>query len=96
MDDDRQLHKLHILPKSRRRFTGATPMLLGAATGLALFAGWSALRANRRARRYADHGLERRAPLSMFAGGDHPRRREIDYSGTHPLFERRQSVYDAY
>lgn len=93
MDDD---HQLHMLPSVQRRFSATSPVLLGAATSLVLFAGWSALRARRRSRRYADHRLERRAALSMFAGGDHPRRRRIDYSGTHPLFERRQSAYEAY
>lgn len=82
--------------QTQARFGGRKPALLGAVAGLALLAGWSALRTRRRSRRYADHNLERRTPLSMFAGGEHPRRRTIDYSGSHPLFERRQSVYDAY
>lgn len=80
----------------RKRLPGGKPALLGAVAGLALLAGWSVLRKRRPARRYADHAQERRTPLSMFVGGDHPRRRHIDQSGTHPLFERRQSVYDAY
>jgi len=93
MDDERQQQTP---PQSQHRFEIGTPVLLGVAASLAVFAGWSALRARRRSRRYADHAGERRAPLSMFIGGDHPRRRRIDHSGTHPLFERRQSAYDAY
>lgn len=80
---------------SHRSPTG-TAVMMGAAATLLLFAGWSALRTARRSRRYTDHAAERRAPLGMFAGGDHPRRRRIDHSGTHPLFERRQSVYECY
>lgn len=94
MNDNAPIHTpdSHI----QTRFGGGKPALLGAIAGIALLAGWSVLRTRRRSRRYADHALERRTPLSMFAGGDHPRRRIIDYSGSHPLFERRQSVYDAY
>lgn len=47
-------------------------------------------------RRYADRGMERRNPLHFFLAGNYPRRRAIDRSGARPLFERRQSVYDAY
>ncbi|QAU35458.1 hypothetical protein [Janthinobacterium sp. 17J80-10] len=82
--------------QTRTRFRGGKPALLGAIAGVALLAGWSVLRTRQQARRYADHAPERRTPLSMFVGGDHPRRRRIDHSGTHPLFERRQSVYDTY
>lgn len=88
---------IHTSPSpTRTRFGGGKPVLLGAVAGIALLAGWSVLRNRQRSRRYADHAQERRTPLSMFTGGDHPRRRAIDYSGSHPLFERRQSVYDAY
>ena len=83
--------------KIPRRFLAGKPALLGMAAGLAVLAGWSALRASRQPlRRYADHAMERRAPLSLFIAGDYPRRRRIDRSGTHPLFERRQDVYEAY
>lgn len=94
MNDNDPIHSSS--PQTRTRFSGGKPVLLGAAASIALLAGWSVLRTRRRSRRYADHAVERRTPLSMFAGGDHPRRRAIDFSGSHPLFERRQSVYDAY
>lgn len=80
-----------------RRPGGSKPYLTGALLGLAIAAGWAALQTNRRPhRRYADHAPERRSPLSLFTAGDHPRRRAIDRSGTHPLFERREDVYEAY
>ncbi len=71
------------------------PVLLGIAGSLALVAGWTMLQARPRSRRYADHANDRRDPLSLFVPGG-PRRRDIDRSGAHPLFERRQSVYEAY
>lgn len=86
-----------LLSTTSRRFGGSTPYLTGAALGLALAVGWVAWQATRRPhRRYADHALERRSPLSLFTAGDHPRRRAIDRSGAHPLFERREEVYESY
>lgn len=98
MNDDRQLqYRPAASRRAPHRFRIGTPVLLGAITGLAVLAGWSALRANRpHLRRYADHASERRSPLSLFIAGDYPRRRRIDRSGAHPLFERRQEVYEAY
>lgn len=98
MNDDRQAQ---FRPAASRRPSRHSrigkPVLLGATIGLAMLAGWSAFHARRQhLRRYADHASERRSPLSLFIGGDHPRRRRIDRSGTHPLFERRQEVYEAY
>lgn len=79
-----------------RRTRSAMPLLLAFAGGLALFATWQSAQASQKARRFSDHAQERRNPLSLFIAGPHPRRREIDRSGGHPLFERRQSVYEAY
>ncbi len=81
---------------SARRHLSGTPVLLGFAGSLALLAGLSLLRNRPRARRYADHAQDRRNPMSLFIPAGDARRREIDLSGAHPLFERRQSVYDAY
>ena len=84
-------------PKTPRRFSAGVPLLAGTMLGLMFAAGWTAFRNSRPAlRRYTDHAPERRSPLSLFTAGDHPRRRKIDQSGSHPLFERRQDVYDAY
>lgn len=98
MNNDRQAQfRPAASRRAPRRFRIGKPVLLSATIGLAVLAGWSALRANRRhLRRYADHATERRSPLSLFIGGDYPRRRRIDSSGTHPLFERRQEVYESY
>lgn len=71
-------------------------LLLAVAGGLAAAAWWSMARESRHERRYADHAAERRNPLHFFLAGSYPRRRQIDRSGQRPLFERRQSVYDAY
>lgn len=69
---------------------------LGLAAGMAALA-WATLRSSAPpARRYGDRGIERRNPLHLFVAGNHPRRRRIDRSGGHPLFERRQSVYETY
>lgn len=70
-------------------------LLIGVAGGLAAFALLS-MREHHHARRYADNHEERRNPMRFFLAGKYPRRRKIDLSGQHPLFERRQSVYDAY
>lgn len=94
MDRDRTVPAL---PPTSRRFSGSTPYLAGAVLGLGIIAGWVAWQASRHPqRRYADRAPDRRAPLSLFTAGDHPRRRAIDRSGTHPLFERREEVYEAY
>ncbi|TCS38449.1 hypothetical protein EDC30_102188 [Paucimonas lemoignei] len=94
MDLDRKM----LAPvKETRRALVNKPALFGLVAGLAMYACWSAMRtAPRRARRYSDHAQERRAPLSLFTAGDHPRRRAIDHSNAHPLFERREEVYEAY
>lgn len=70
---------------------------LGVAGTLAA-AAWLSLSARERpkARRYADRSAERRNPMNFFTAGNFPHRRKIDNNGAHPLFERRQSVYDAY
>jgi len=87
---------MSVLPTTHR-FGTRTPYLAGAILGLGIAAGWVALQATRRPhRRYADNAVERRSPLSLFVGGDHPRRRAIDRSGAHPLFERREEVYETY
>lgn len=70
-------------------------LLIGAVGGLAALA-WLTLRERHHDRRYADHHEERRNPMHFFLAGKYPRRRKIDVSGQRPLFERRQSVYDAY
>lgn len=69
-------------------------LLLGIA-GTVAAAAW-AVRQQQRSRRFADRGVERRNPMNFFLAGRHPHRRRIDRNGTHPLFERRQAVYDAY
>ena len=94
MDDNSPSHTT--TPPSKLRSRIGKSVMLGAAASLALLAGWSLLRTPQKSRRYTDHAQDRRNPLSMFAGGDHPRRRLIDHSGTHPLFERRESVYETY
>jgi hypothetical protein len=79
------------------RTSGGTPYLAGAMLGLAIAAAWAVMQSGRsQQRRYADRAPERRAPMSLFIAGDHPRRRAIDRSGAHPLFERREEVYEAY
>lgn len=93
MDDN---YQTQVPPPSQRRSGTGMQFIVGLTAGIAVIAGWSALRAGRRQRRYGDHTSERRAPLSLFTGAPHPRRRRIDHSGTHPLFERRRSVYDSY
>lgn len=72
-------------------------LLLGVAGTLAA-AAWFSLAARERpkARRYADRDTDRRNPMNLFVAGKFPQRRKIDRNGAHPLFERRQSVYDAY
>lgn len=88
---------MSVLPTMPRRFGTKTPYVAGAILGLGIIAGWVAVQASRRPhRRYADRAQDRRSPMSLFIAGDHPRRREIDRSGAHPLFERREEVYDAY
>jgi len=74
--------------------TSHSGLLIGLAVGLGVLA-WMASR-QPRTRRYADRQEERRNPMHFFLAGSHPRRRAIDRSGHRPLFERRQSVYDAY
>lgn len=69
--------------------------LIGIAGTLAA-AAWLASRERQKARRYGDSDTERRNPMHFFIAGNFPHRRSIDRDGTHPLFERRQSVYDAY
>lgn len=71
------------------------PFLVGLAGSLAMIAGISLFRFKQKGRRYADHAQERRRPSNMFEAGAFPRRREIDLSGERPLFERRQSAYEA-
>lgn len=76
--------------------TGYSKAALIAGLGLGAFASWMLARQFYRARRYADHAADRRQPMSLFTPGPYPRRRKIDRSGGHPLFERRQSVYSQY
>lgn len=72
-------------------------LLLGVAGTLAAAAWFSlAARERQKARRFADRDKERRNPMNLFIAGNFPQRRKIDRNGAHPLFERRQSVYDAY
>lgn len=71
-------------------------VLIGIAGTVAVAALLTMARSRQQARRYGDKARERRNPLHFFVAGRHPLRREIDVSGAHPLFERRQSVYDAY
>ena len=69
---------------------------LGVAACVAAVA-WAVLRkSSSPMRRHGDCGLERRDPRHFLLAGNYPRRRRIDLSGAHPLFERRASVYDAY
>ncbi len=79
-----------------RRFLSNRPLVLGLLGSLAMVAGVTAMRVKHKGRRYSDHADDRRNPLNMFAAGGFPRRREIDHSGEHPLFERRQSAYERY
>lgn len=69
---------------------------LGLAAGFMALMWMSARERPRPERRFADRGQERRNPLHFFLAGSYPHRRRIDQSGARPLFERRQSVYDAY
>lgn len=71
------------------------PLMVGLAAGIAMLAGVAFVRVQRKSRRYGDHGTERRRAMNMFAAGSFPRRRRIDQSGAHPLFERRQDAYQA-
>lgn len=80
--------------RTMRRPSGRT-VLIGIAA-LAAGAWLSTAQRQQRLRRYSDRGAERRNPLNFFLAGRFPQRREIDRSGAHPLFERRQSVYDTY
>ncbi len=80
---------------SARRPVSRTALLAGVAGGLAALAVLS-MRSQMRSRRYGDRTTERRNPINFFLAGGYPHRRAIDVSGRHPLFERRQSVYDAY
>lgn len=83
------------MKNSLRSLTPNSSAAVGMAAGLALAAGW--MWVNRpRARRYADRAADRRDPMSLFLPVAYPGRRAIDRSGRHPLFERRQSVYEAY
>ncbi|HEY8607693.1 MAG TPA: hypothetical protein VIM12_11330 [Noviherbaspirillum sp.] len=71
------------------------PLLVGLAAGIAMLAGVTLMRGQRKERRYADRAIERRRPANMFAAGVFPKRRAIDRSGARPLFERRQGAYEA-
>lgn len=71
------------------------PLMVGLAAGIAMIAGVTLMRGQRKSRRYADRAFDRRRPANMFAAGIFPRRRTIDVSGAHPLFERRQDAYEA-
>lgn len=82
---------------SRAGLGSKKTLLLGVAGTLAAAAWFSlAARERQKARRFADRGMERRNPLNFFNAGNFPHRRKIDRNGEHPVFERRQSVYDAY
>jgi hypothetical protein len=81
--------------RASRRVSGTT-LLLGVAGGLAAMAWLASRNSSQQSRRYADRHEERRNPLHFFLAGKYPRRRKIDLSGKRPLFERRQSVYEAY
>lgn len=70
------------------------PLMVGLAAGIAMIAGVALLRGQQKTRRYGDRAAERRSALNMFVAGNFPRRRRIDQSGAHPLFERRQDAYD--
>jgi hypothetical protein len=82
--------------RQRVTLVSRNTVLAGIAASLVAAAWWSMTRERRSARRYADRGQERRNPMHFFQAGSHPLRREIDRSGNHPVFERRQSVYDGY
>jgi hypothetical protein len=73
----------------------STALLVGVVGSAAAIAWAAAGRSQLRARRASDQGMERRNPMHFFLAGRHPMRRAIDRSGNRPLFERRQSVYDA-
>jgi len=81
--------------ESSRRLSGRA-VLLGIAGTAAAVTLLAMARSRRHMRRYGDRAAERRNPMHFFVAGTHPLRRDIDTSGRHPLFERRQSVYDAY
>jgi len=70
------------------------PLMVGLAAGIAMLAGVAFVRGQRKSRRYGDYAMERRSPANLFASGIFPRRRKIDRSGAHPLFERRQDAYE--
>jgi hypothetical protein len=82
--------------RSTRSTRPRAAVWIGIAAGLAALAWASAKPAVRHTRRHADRGQERRNPLHFFLAGSYPGRRRIDRSGTRPLFERRQAVYDSY
>lgn len=71
-------------------------VLVGVVGALAAMAWMSMGQKRQHSRRYSDRSPERRDPMHFFLAGRFPQRREIDRSGKRPLFERRQSVYDAY
>lgn len=71
-------------------------LLIGLAGGLAAVAWLSTRSRQAPQRRHADRGQERRNPMHFFLAGTYPRRRALDRTGQRPLFERRQSVYEAY
>ncbi len=82
---------------NKRATQGLSPVaLLAGAAGLAGLALLLASRGRQQSRRYADRHDERRNAMHFFLAGQNPQRRGIDRSGKRPLFERRQSVYDAY
>ena len=84
------------IDKNIERAMHNKPLVIGAAAGIAVAAGLLAFRKTKRSRRYADRAIERRNPMSLFTPGLYLRRRAIDHSGAHPLFERRASVYEQY
>lgn len=73
----------------------STALLVGVVGSAAAIAWVAAGRGQLRTRRASDQGMERRNPMHFFLAGRNPMRRAIDRSGQRPLFERRQSVYDA-
>jgi hypothetical protein len=81
---------------SSPRFLSGKLLLIGVAGSVAAVAWLTMGNKRESSRRFADRGQERRNPMHFFLAGRNPRRREIDRSGQRPLFERRQSVYDAY
>lgn len=84
------------MKKENAGFMSGKALLLSVAGSLAAVAWLARTHEQGKARRYADRGQERRNPMHFFLAGRYPRRRKIDLSGERPLFERRQSVYDAY